>query len=303
MSKIANVALFNAVYETVYKKTEAGNVPQSYLPAGAILERAVDIKYVTLAPNHLVNRSSAEAAVTVRDANRDANRFSGISPNPAVKSQGGLYLFRHEEAGLAEMMHYSENGGARLPVSVGTRRVSVPHLMATKAIFKTYLTRPFMLANLSSYSTGGGEVGRFFNDIASEPGVKNLLGGAPLQSKMLDAGDYSVSRAFGLAFGSSRFLNGLEAQTARQTERVYQTGNNICLFGDQGTPVSGLKVDSVLLNFSSAVLFDQDGNQIKLGSNEEAVINGFIPNATQTEYSLVIEVDDGLKQGMKIESR
>lgn len=298
MSKIGNIKLFEAVYNAVKKRAEAGLFPQEYLPGGTILERAVDKRYVVLAPNGLIYKNSAAAAITVRDANNDMNRFTGTSPVPYIRNQGGLYLFRHEEAGLAEIMFYSEKMNT-LPMNTATRRISVSHMMATKSIFRIRVTKPLILANISLLS-GGGEAKRFFDEVGNETNVKNLLYGATLSQKMLDPNDYSVSRAFGLALATINYINGIQSQTARVTDRTYLSGDNVCLFGENMQPVSGLEVDSAKLTFSSSMLFDDAGKQIKMDDKDEAFINNLIPDATNTEYTLTIEVDNGFKQGMKI---
>lgn len=298
MTKILTPKLFEAVYNAVKKKADLGDFPQEYLPAGTYIERASDKQYVSLAPNGLVSKNSANEALKIRDADWDSNRFTGISSAASIRNQGGLYVYRHEEAGLAEFMHYGESMES-LPMNVNTKRVSVPHLMATKAVFRIRTLKPFMLANISTFS-GGGYVQKFLNDIENDASVKGLLGGVPLINKILDPADYSAGRAIGLAFATVPYIDGLQSKTARSTERYGTTGNNICIFGKNGEPVPNLEVEAVTLTFSSAALFNQKGNGIKLNPADENMINSNLPNWTSGENSVLIEVDTGFKMGMRV---
>lgn len=298
MTKIQNPKLFEAVYNGVKKKADLGDFPDQYLPTGAYIERASDKQYVSLAPNGLISKTSASNGLVIRDADWDSNRFTGTSPVASIKNQGGLYVYRHEEAGLAEFMHYGESMET-LPMNVNTKRVSIPHLMATKAVFRIRTLKPFRLANISPFS-GGGYVQKFLRDVENDADVKNLLGGVPLINKILDAGDYSAGRAVGLAFATVPYIDGIQSQTARSTERYGKTGDNICIFGNNGDPVPHLEVEAVTLTFSSSALYNQKGNEIKLNPADESAINSFLPNWTSGENSILIEVDTGNKMGMRV---
>lgn len=298
MTKIKNPKLFEAVYNAVRQKIVDRQFPQTYLPAGAHFERASDKKYVSLSPNGLITKGSAEAAITIRDADSDWNRFTGTSPIPTAQKQGGLYVFKHEEAGIAELMHYTESMNT-IPVNIATKRISVPHLMATKAIFRIRTKKPMLIANLSIFS-GGSAVNAFMNAIENIPAVKSQLGGLSFIKKVLDPNDYSASRAMGLAFGAERSVNGIDWETARDSDRVNLTGNNICLFGENMQKVPNLEVESATLSFLPNVLYDDKGNRIKLNDNDETIINKYSPNATNSEYSILIEVDTGFKMGMRV---
>ncbi len=298
MTKILNPRLFEAVFNAVKKKAALGDFPQAYLPAGAYIERASDKKYVSLAPNGLVSKTSATNGLIIRDAGSDSNRFTGTSPVSTIKNQGGLYVYKHEEAGLAEFMHYGEDMKT-LPMNINTKRVSVPHLMATKAVFRIRTLKPFILADISPFS-GGSYVQKFLNEIENDASVKKLLGGVSLINKILDPNDYSAGRAVGLAFGTVNYISGLQSQTARSTERYGTTGDNICLFGANGAPVPNLEVEAVTLTFSSDALFNQSGGELKMDSADENAINSFLPNWTNGENSVLIEVDTGYKMGMRV---
>ena len=298
MTKIKSQNLFEAVYNAVRQKITDRQFPQTYLPTGSHFERASDKKYVNLSPNGLITKGSAEAAITIRDADNDWNRFTGTSPIPTAQKQGGLYVFKHEEAGIAELMHYTESMNT-LPVNVATKRISVPHLMATKAIFRIRTKKPMLIANLSIFS-GGSPVNSFMNALENDPAIKSHLGGMTLIDKILAPNDYSASRAMGLAFGSENSINGIEWETARNSDRVSLTGDNICLFGDNMQSVPNLEVESATLSFLPNALYDNKGNQIKLDDSNEAIINKYSPNATNSEYSILIEVDTGFKMGMRV---
>lgn len=298
MTKILNPRLFEAVYSAVRKKIDARDFPQEYLPTGSYVERASDRQYVNLAPNGLLSKTSATEALKIRDAGWDSNRFTGISGAAGIKNCGGLYVYRQEEAGLAEFMHYGEAMNT-LPVDVNTRRISVPHLLATKAVFRIRTLKPFILANVSPFS-GGGHVQKFLRDVENDPAVKGLLGGVPLVNKILDAHDYSVGRAVGLAFATVSYLDGMQSKTARATDRYGTTGDNIVLFGENGKSVPYLEVESVTLTFSSSVLHNHKGDEIKLHPDTENVINTHLPNWTKAEKTVLIEVDAGLKMEMRV---
>jgi len=77
--------------------------------------------------------------------------------------------------------------------------------------------------------------------------VKRLLRGEKLEDAIRDKGDYSAARAFGHAFEGFTYIEGLFVQTARETERQGETGDNLCLFGPNLTTISNIRPDSVLV--------------------------------------------------------
>lgn len=259
MCKIGNKNLYEAVFEAAIKKVERNAVPDHLLLSGVQLYRAVSPEHMPVITNpaggiNMVSLSSVNECLKARDQSIDRNRFSGVTAAGVPGPKGAVYFFKNQAAGLAELMHYAERDN-RLPWEIKTRRVSVPHLMATKAILIVTLKTNMLVADLSiHHQSGAGEVRRFLNDIGREPNVSKLLAGKSLPDMMLDETDYSVSRAVGHAVQCSPHLRGMIAQTARQTERLGETGSNICLFARPGETVSGLKAETALYFFEPGVL-------------------------------------------------
>lgn len=242
LENITNLALYRQVYDAALKKAQQGQIPTRLLLQGAVLYRGIPHNRVHLVDG-MVTSSSAQEQIWVRDQQQDWNRFSGAAPDAKIEvRRGGCYFFQHEAAGIAEMRHYALKPPLRgqLALDLGPLPESIPHLLASKCILKVSLTAPKLLADLSLFS-GGHDVSAMLRRLGLSP-------------QAVSADDYSVSRALGHAMQAMPHLHGLIAQTARDTERGGETGDNICLFGVDQTPVAGLRIESAFFFFTPGML-------------------------------------------------
>jgi hypothetical protein len=260
--------LYKAVFEAALNKVQAGRFPSRLLLPGQFLYRGIKKEHLKLVDD-LVAESGVFECLKIRDVSKHGdhlgeNRFSGGSPIPGRPINiGGCYFFLEEAAGLAEAMHYGKKENI-LPFSVGSRRVSIPHLLATKAVLKGVLIEPKHVADLSArHQSASGEVDDFLRQIGEFPGVREMLKGTSLNALLMSKDDYSVSRALGHAFMQSGYLSGVIAQTARQTERRGETGDNLCLFGRGGEVVSGVRIQSALIFFKKGSILDNGTREIE----------------------------------------
>lgn len=273
MSRVNNPELYEAVLEAAMNLVKSGSAPVRILPVNSYLYRASDSTHYMKSMNQLggdrrqMPRSLADEIIRVRDYGTKENRFSGVAPRNSYYANGGCYLFTNQGAGLAEMMHYAE--GERFPkehsssrvtppprfrVDPDSGRVSIPQMLGVKYIFQVRVTKPMQVADISLYGPNGGGARDFlrkigqFNLLKSEGGastsVEKQFPGIRLEDEVINQnGDYSVTRALGQAFAKfPQYFAGLIAQTARETERVGESGENVCLFGRAEALIEGLEV-------------------------------------------------------------
>ena len=241
MGKIKNLTLYQQVYDATLKKAQRGELPTRLLLQNEVLFRGVPRERLHLVDG-LVTSASAQEQIWVRDQHQDWNRFTGSSPDPKAEvTRGGCYFFQHEAAGIAEMRHYAlQSPPGQLQLNLGKLPESIPHLLASKCILRVSLTAPKLLADLSLFSSQGD--------------VSAMLRSLGLPPQAVSADDYSVSRALGHAMQAVPYLHGLIAQTARETERGSESGDNICLFGSDQAPVEGLRIESAYFFFPPGLL-------------------------------------------------
>ncbi len=241
MGKINNLSLYQQVYDAALKKAQRGEIPTRLLLQNEILYRGVPRERLHLVDG-LVTSASAQEQIWVRDQRQDWNRFTGTSPDPKVEVlRGGCYFFQQEAAGIAEMRHYAlQSPPGQLEFDLGKVPESIPHLLASKCILKVSLTAPKLLADLSLFS--------------SQWDVSAVLRSLGLPPQSVSSDDYSVARALGHALQAVPYLHGLIAQTARETERGGESGDNICLFGADQAPVAGLRIESAYFFFPPGLM-------------------------------------------------
>jgi hypothetical protein len=266
MSLVKNPELYEAVLEAAMHLVKNGYAPVRILPVGSYLYRASSDRYYMHRVDKVslsIPRSVAAEITEVRDFGTRENRFSGPSPRHALYGNGGCYFFTNQGAGLAEMMHYAEKDGLRMDRTTG--RVSIPHMMGNKYVFQVKVTKTLQVADISLYGPNAGGAREFlrrigqFNLLKSGSGastsVEKLFHGVRLEDEVINQnGDYSVTRALGQAFAQfPQFFAGLIAQTARETEREGESGENVCLFGSATRRIEGLEVVRLYTFFGNGV--------------------------------------------------
>lgn len=260
MGGIRNPDLYRAVYDAALAVVERRDVPTKLLPAGASLFRGVEARYLhqigaaELVKQRYVTVTSARRNIVVRDQEDGDNRYSGAPCAGVQVKMGGCYFFLTESAGLAEMMHYKEReiftGRGTVPMDAATGRVSIPHLLATKAVLQLTLMSAKLVANLDPADGDG--IHSFFHAVGNPEPVRKRLLGRTIKEMVNDPDDYSVSRAIGHALQSHPYLYGIYAPSVRQTERsawTLERQSNVCLFGRNKEEIEGLRADWVFLFF------------------------------------------------------
>lgn len=266
MSLVKNPKLYEAVLEAAMNLIKTGYTPIRILPVNSYLYRASPDRYYMHRVdkvNRRISQSVADEIIEVRDFGAGENRFSGSSPRHAFYGNGGCYFFVNQGAGLAEMMHYAERDGLRMDRETG--RVSIPHMMGNKYIFQVKVTKPLQVADISLYGPNAGGAREFlrrigqFNLLTSVSGastsVEKLFAGVRLEDEVINQnGDYSVTRALGQAFALfPQYFMGVIAQTARETEREGESGENVCLFGSATRRIEGLEVVRLYSFFGNGI--------------------------------------------------
>jgi hypothetical protein len=241
----ARVKLFHAVYQAAAERSRFA--PMDSFGSGLHLRRNMDAKHLSFSSSgskRIIERPSVLGAITVRDATRDSNRFTGIAPSspghPAVPvKRGGLYTSEDRTALLAEMFHYAD---ASLPRD---RHGKAPLVdMATpKCFIKMKAVRELSVADLDDSSEA---TLRFLNSIQSDKAVGDALKGLGYRS-LADAvwhgSDYAAGRGLGLGLASNLEIDGMRITSARgftTDDVVGETGNNVLLFAADLKPASGL---------------------------------------------------------------
>jgi hypothetical protein len=255
-----NPKLYTAVLKAAIELIKQGKAPSRLLFANTHLFRAADMKYFEMR-NGFITPKCATNAISVFDYGADRNRFSGYSPLHNYDN-GGCYFFTNQGSGLGEMMHYAEME-AVIPWSVETHRVSIPHLLAKKCIFKVKLMKTLKVADISLYGPNAANARVFLQEVGKaeiwESGkatsVEKQFRVRLDEEAISQHGDYSVTRALGHAFCKfPDYFSGVIAQTARQTERAGESGENVCLFGPEKGKIEGLYVEGAHLFYDPGVI-------------------------------------------------
>jgi hypothetical protein len=271
MSPLRNPKLYEAVLKAAMRMIRLEQPPIRILHAGSYLYRASPRHYVHVVGDYLTQSSAAEA-IKVRDFDVDNNRFSGHSPLPVYShsgtsllsdfSNGGCYFFTNQGAGLGEMMHYAEREGFRKDSKTG--RVDIINMMRYRDVFSVRVTKPLQVADISLYGPTGPHSREFLRKLGqynflessrAPASVEKLFVGVKLEDEIINQhGDYSVTRALGHAFSQfPQYFAGVIAQTARETERAGESGDNVCLFGAPKSRIEGIEVVSVYRFFQNEV--------------------------------------------------
>jgi hypothetical protein len=267
MEPLINPSLYEAVLRAAVRLMEIEPPPTRMLHVNDFLYRASPrefVEVIEVSGNKYLTRSSADNAIKVRDFDVDKNRFSGHSPMPVYSnsgtsllsnySNGGCYFFTNQGSGLAELMHYAEKDGFRKDYKTG--RVNITNMMRQRDVFRVRITKPLMVADISLYGPNSPYARGFLQKLGSHNLLNSTRGdtsfnktfpGVALEDEVINKnGDYSVTRALGHAFAQfPPYCVGVIAQTARETERAGESGENVCLFGSPKRAIEGIEVVSV----------------------------------------------------------
>lgn len=270
--------LFEAIYHATQECIQRGRQPTVILyPRQDGLVRSVERQYLrnehygkALDPHRI------PANITVRDTLSDEHRYSGLSPLRDIGNRGGLYLARHTHPVFAELMRY-------------TNRADVPSALQEHCILQLSLVKPLLLLDLSwSFGNRPPEVQKFFDFLEKNRDVRNAKEASHYKDTPLEwivrtgvenraDTNYTIERAIALGAGNSGMVEGIQAVTARKTDRKGEVGNNVVVFGTDGKPLHDkLRVEKIY-DFTSApsrkgevkwdeykVMFDDYTNTYKL---------------------------------------
>jgi hypothetical protein len=257
MSHIQEPRLFEAVHRATSRYLQDGTAPTNVLyPGQHGLVRAVDANYLK-DHFHRFDPKTVLGNLIVRDAGKDNNRFSGLAPGGKPSKYGGLYTSRHTAPMINEVWHYS-----------GGKATNVARALSTKGVIRLHLVKPLVVLDVSRYS---GYTTSFLRAIEADRDVKSALASSPLYSGahleqlMLLDDDYSVARGIGVAASESPFVAGLQAGTARPSDRPGETGDNVVLYGPDGQPVHHL------VQAEAVTLFGYNGKTKEVEPQEHRV--------------------------------
>lgn len=245
MPSVKRPQVLKAVYEETAKLLARREAPTEHIDPKRWLYRAADLKYMTLNANGVFPRPSANQALVVRDGNTDGNRYSGISKVPGIGNRGAIYCAGQQSALVNELMHYTANQPGVM-MNTATNMPVPSFAFAQKFVVKIRLMHVLALCDLSPHNPGSR---RFLDQIFAAPAVQSALtqgGSRPISLwlELNDGQDCSVARGLGLAVAHCGWLHGLQAQTARPSDRSPdEMGDNVVLFGDANQAVPGLWIE------------------------------------------------------------
>lgn len=243
MSRVRDLNLFHAVHHATAERLKAGRAPDLVVfPHSLGFVRAVDREYLTNRFKQF-DPQTVPANLQVRDALRDRNRFSGLTPSHAGGGiqTGGVYFSRHPAALLNELRNYS---GRRKPIT---------KVLARKGVISLEVVQCMQLLDLSAYSH---HTSRFLTDIAQDSDVQDAMRhnnlvqqGLRFKQLLLHPNDYTVARAIGLAVAENHQLDGVQFRTARDSDRPGESGDNVVLYGPDGRVVTKKAVAATVTLF------------------------------------------------------
>lgn len=228
MPGIQEPRLTTAVYHAVIRSLEAGRPPTLMLfPQDTHPVRYVRAEYLKNKYNHAFEPKRVAEALKIRDKDSDANRYSGQARGTEITKRGGLYTSRHHAPMMNEIWHHSDDA------------VDIPHALAATGVIQMSLVRPLLVLDLSRYSP---ETAKFLTKLETDRDVRSALDasrhpGARLEDLLMHGSDFSVCRALGLAAANSPYVEGLQAGTARLSDRLGETGDNLILYGSDLWPL------------------------------------------------------------------
>lgn len=267
------IVQYPLVLKTVYERTLAlierhqTLVPTELIAAQRTVYRSVDQDYITLTTDGSLDPRYLDQQLLIRDQESDSNRFSGQSLNETIPSYGGLYCSTQQQAQVAELSFYARIQGVN-PSMVkdaaksGTWLTAMPMprdakgfpktsaVLNRKCILRIRLTAPVLVADVSDHNPGAA---KFLASIAGDVEVQHALRLAkraerPFVEYLSDSTDCSAARGIGLAVAASKPFQGLQATTARVSERSpEEKGDNVVFYGRNGQKPSGMKVDQAWL--------------------------------------------------------
>jgi len=131
-----------------------------------------------------------EAALTVRDAATDSNRFSGVIPaglgQPQISAgRGALYCSKDTRAQMAEVLHYAPGAQARRPGSL-------PFILQTLQGKCMVMLKPTQDINLVTLDGAEANVQQFFNSLQRNPARED--GDERIALHRYHAGDFFAHR-------------------------------------------------------------------------------------------------------------
>ena len=247
MPTVARPDVVKATYDAVSALIRLREIPTEILYAGHAIYRSVPARYLPKpAPGGHVSKAQAAKALEPFDGTVERNnRFSGPSYNPLIPAAGGLYCVLQQQALVNEVIFYARRAGVHRTIPAGGTLAATA--IADKAIVKIVLMGQMLVADLSPHNPG---TAAFITKIEHTPGYLDLLARTQFSSKvsfwsrMVDSDDCSVARGVGLAIAAATHLRGLSVQTVRKSGRsADETGDNVVLFGNAGSPIPGLYVD------------------------------------------------------------
>jgi len=188
-----------------------------------------------------------EAALTVRDAATDSNRFSGVIPaglgQPQISAgRGALYCSKDTRAQMAEVLHYAPGAQARRPGSL-------PFILQTLQGKCMVMLKPTQDINLVTLDGAEANVQQFFNSLQRNPAVKTAMSAlryTDITQAIFSPTDYAAARGLGLGLIGNPGIDGLEIGSARsfettddgQSMSVFKSGSNVLVFGDDQQTLS-----------------------------------------------------------------
>lgn len=246
MPYVTQPLMLEAVFSAVTERIKNGLMPTYLLHPRTPLFRSVPEKYAALNGESLLELSSAQENLRIRNATDFGNRFSGSSYSTKIASRGALYFSESEASLVNEHFWYARDKRAYRDELTGYP-VLHPSLVE-KRILKASISAPMLVADLDVHA--GHDVG-FLNELQQSAEIQSVmkLTRYPYQSlleAMKSSTDCSVARGIGLAVATSRELFGLRVGTIRESDRSSdETGNNLVLYGMQDKFLTGLKIESV----------------------------------------------------------
>ena len=243
----------------VFKATQAGlrHAPMDYpVSVGNVLLRSFPrVRLPAIQHGTVSGAVVTAAALTVRDATTDSNRFSGVIPagigQPMISAnRRALYCSKDTAAQMAEVLHYAPGSAARPPGSM-------PFTLQTLQGKCMALMKPVRDINLVTLDSTEPQVQQFFDSLQRSADAKVALSAlryTDIRQAVFSPTDYAAARGLGLGLVKHPDIDGLEIGSARSfetlgaTQSVFQSGTNVLVFGPDQVPLTRvLRIVSVHL--------------------------------------------------------
>jgi hypothetical protein len=254
----AQQTLARAVYAAAKRVSKYAPMDHT-VSVGNVLLRVFDRHHLFgTAPKRVQVGEVNKAALMVRDAGTDRNRFSGSIPafsgGPLIAPErsGAFYCAKDVRAQMAEMLHYTPDHATRAPGSLQF----VLQALHGKCMV---LIKPTTDIHLVTLNADSGGTSRFFDELQRADGVRAALTSmryTDITQAIFSPTEYSAARGLGLGLMSNPAIDGIEIDSARSFETItdgaaasiFRTGSNVLLFGRSGEVLSDrLRVVSLYL--------------------------------------------------------